>query len=267
MNDELKTKEYLKKLGHIRLADSSRVRIREELLVHARFHNAPVVATPKSVPSSFLNFLMRPASAVFVMMLFVGTTAFYLNEDKATELAMVDDTNKATEGTATDTNRVNTPPTSSAPEGDTKAPTVATNAPTNNQSEGVVTMNTRAKSAPVPESASDDMASDEMFMTTELSTETWSIAEHQADIEKRIEGLRALIKKYDTEIKADTKTEFSTKLNTADTLKNESKGKEEADARANLDKASVLIGEVESALSLLGEVVVEDGYITDVKLK
>ncbi len=266
MNDELQTKEYLKKLEHLRLADSSRVRMREELLAHARFHSVPEAA-PQAVPSPFYSFFMRPVSVAFVMVLLVGTTAFYLNKDTTTELAQIDDAEPATENADTETNQTNTTPPAAGEGTNVETPTLATNEPAMDTStDGIVAMNTRAKSAPAPEATSADMASDEMFMTTELSAGTWSIAEHVADVTKRIDGLRAIVKKYDAEIAAETKTEFTTKLDTADKLTIDTEGKTELDARANLDKASVLIGEVESALSLLGEVVVEDGYIVDIKL-
>lgn len=259
MTDELQTKEYLKKLEYLKLADSSRLRMREDLLAHARFHAVSESPTPKAVPSPFFNFFMRPASVAFAMVLLVGTTAFYLNKDKTTELAVVDDTNQAIENSRTTTEDFGTAPADSKEGSETQVPTLATNTPVpDSQTDSFVAMNSRAKSAPSPE-----VALDEMFMTSELSAGTWSIADHQADVSKRIDGLRDLIKKYDTEIEADTKTEFTTKLDTADKLKTKS----EPDARDNLDKASVLIGEVESALSLLGEVVVEDGFIVDVKLK
>jgi hypothetical protein len=263
MTEELQTKEYLKKLEHIKLADSSRLRMREDLLAHARFHAVKEVTTPKAVPSLFFNFFMRPASLAFAMVLLVGTTAFYLNKDKTTELAVVDDTNQAIENSRTTTEDFSTAPADSKEGSETQVPTLATNTPVpDSQTDSFAAMNSRAKSAPSPESASE-----EMFMTSDLSAGTWSIASHQADVSKRIDGLRDLINKYDTEIEADSKTEFTTKLDTADKLKEESEGKVEPDARANLDKASVLIGEVESSLSLLGEVVVEDGFIVDVKLK
>jgi hypothetical protein len=268
MNDELKTKEYLKEIESLTLADSSRVRMREDLLAHVRFHAVSEVTAPKSVPSPFLSFFMRPAPVAFVMVLLVGTTAFYLNKEKTAELALVDDTSQPAKDSSTSVDQTDVAPAGVEEQGEILVPTLATNQPTpDTQPDSIVAMNTRAKSAPTPEAASTDMASDEMFMTSELSAGTWSIADQQADIEKRLDGLRALIKKYDVEIEADLKIEFTTKLDTAATLKSESEGKSELDARANLDKASVLIGEVESTLSLLGEVVVEDGYIVDVKLR
>lgn len=267
MNNELETKEYLKRFEQVKLSDSSRLRMREELLAHARFHAAPEGLTPKSVPSPFFNFFMRPASVAFAMVLLVGTTAFYFNKDNVVELAVVDESRQPTESTEVSNSPKDTE-LENFEESKINTPTPKTSEPTKlSQSDtDVIALNTRAKSAGTPEADSAAMASDEMFMTSELSAGTWSIAEHTADVTKRIEGLRAIIKKYDSKFEAANKTEFTTKLNTADTLKISAEGKSEQDARTNLDKASVLIGEIESALSLQGEVIVEDGYIVDIKL-
>jgi hypothetical protein len=244
--------------------------MREDLLAHVRFHAVPDTVLPKVASSPFLTFFMRPAPVALAMVLLVGTTAFYVHKEKTTELTMVDDASESFQDSKTSAEHSNVTPVDEMEGSETQTlnPGIATNAPVpDTETDGLMAMNTRAKSALVPESTSVDMASDEMFMASELSAGTWSIANHQTDIEKRLNGLRALIKKYDTEIEAKTKTEFTTKLETAESLKTEAEGKVELDARANLDKASVLIGEVESALSLLGEVMVEDGYIVDVKFE
>jgi hypothetical protein len=268
MNDELKTKEYLKKLEQLKLSDSSRLRMREELLAHARFHATPDTSSPKAVLSPFLSFLMRPASAALAMVLLVGTTAFYLNKDTSSELAIVDSTGQSNE---VDTKTSAEDISSSFGEGtaENKPSVVADNPTPSSQSQSdTIAMGARSlKTAPAEETNAEDTASDEMFMTTELSAGTWSITDHLVDVAKRIEGLRSLVKKYDSKLETNTKTEFDTKLTTAEKLKVEAEGKTETDARTNLDKASTLIGEVESTLSTLGEVVVEDGYIVDVKFK
>lgn len=262
MNNELETKEYLKKLEHLKLADSSRVRMREDLLAHARFHTVSNSPVQKAVQSPFLSFFMRPAPVALVMVLLVGTTAFLLDNTKPTEVAIVDETTGPVADTGTEQS---SDTVTSQQEGvETKSPAIATNTPVPEEvaTDDVVAMNMRAKSA--PEAVSADEAVVDMMMTTELSAGTWSIEDHGADVTKRIDGLRAIIKKYDSKIADDAKTEFKTKLDTAESLRTESEGKEEAGARANLDSASVLIGEVEAMLSTIGEVEVKDGYIVDI---
>ena len=113
-----------------------------------------------------------------------------------------------------------------------------------------------------PESATADTASDEM--STMLSQGTWSIEDHTTDIKLRETSLSALIKKYDTKLEAEVKTEFKTKLNQAIGLVAEAEGKSETDARADLDKASILVGEVEATLSTLGQVEIVNGIIVGI---
>ncbi len=267
MNDESQIKEYLKKLEHLRLADSSRVRMREDLLAHARFHTVKKEKTTKTIPSPFFNFFMHGAPVALGMVLLVGTTAFYLHKDTASELAVVDSVTEGTKNTDVALEEEHPATADAGEKEETNIPTTGLYAPSNDVLvDDVVAMNTRAKSAPAPEADTAEVASDEMFMTTELSAGTWSIAEHQADVTKRIDGLRTIIKKYDDELALETKTEFTAKLDAAGKLKIDAEGKAELDARTSLDKASVLVGEVEASLSLLGEVIVEDGYIMDIKL-
>lgn len=262
MTDELQTKEYLKKLEHLKLADSSRLRMREDLLAHARFHAVSESPTPKAVPSPFFNFFMRPASVAFAMVLLVGTTTFYLNKDKTTELAVVDDTNQPTEKGSTTTEDSDTAPADSKKGSETQVPTLATNTPVpDSQTDSSVAMNSRAKSAPSPEAASSDMASDEAVMTTMLSQDEINIEDYRTDIVLREKTYRALITKHEKEIGGDNTTELINRLNTIATILKDAERKEDTEARVLLDKAMTYVGEVESTLSLLGTVTVEEGVI------
>ncbi len=262
MTEELQTKEYLKKLEHLKLADSSRLRMREDLLAHARFHAVKEVTTPKVVPNLFFNFFMRPASLAFAMVLLVGTTAFYLNKDKTTELAVVDDTNQAIENSRTTTEDFGTAPADSKEGSENQVPTIATNTPVpDSQTDSFVAMNSRAKSAPSTEFASSDMASDEAIMTTMLSQGEINIEDYRTDIVLREKTYRALITKHEKEIGGDNTTELINRLNTTATLLKDAEGKEDTEARVLLDKAMTYVGEVESTLSLLGTVTVEEGVI------
>jgi predicted RNA-binding Zn ribbon-like protein len=101
-------------------------------------------------------------------------------------------------------------------------------------------------------------------MSTLLSQGNWSAADHSADIALRETTYRALIKKYDAEIETDAKNEFITKLDQAAALSAKIEGTPEEYARASLDKASVLIGEVEAELSMLGQVEIRDRVIVDI---
>jgi cytoskeletal protein RodZ len=264
MNDELITKEYMKKIEHIKLADSSRLRMREELLSHARFHTTPPVV-PKPVLSPFTRFFIQPAPIALVMVFVVGTAAFLLEQYKGAELIAVNETVAPVSETSVQSDQsVTESPISPIVTTDQTEPSPRTsidNPPSPVVADESTPPNPLATSRTKMAQESADSTDTAMAM---LSEGTWSIEDQTKDVTKRIDTLRALIKKYDTDIAVETKTEFKTKLDTAENLHVEATGKTEVDARANLDKASVLIGEVESSLSLLGEVVVEDGVITDI---
>ncbi len=80
----------------------------------------------------------------------------------------------------------------------------------------------------------------------------------------RVNTYRSLMENYGSSLEAEVKAELTAKLDTAALLVVEAGGKAEADARASLDKAAVLLGEVEATLSTLGQVEVENGIITDI---
>ncbi|HEY0964421.1 MAG TPA: DUF5667 domain-containing protein [Candidatus Paceibacterota bacterium] len=99
---------------------------------------------------------------------------------------------------------------------------------------------------------------------TTLSTGTIGIDSYLSDMKVRVNTYRTLMEKYATSLEAEVKAELTAKLDTAALLVVEASGKAEADARTSLDKAAVLLGEVEATLSTLGQVEVENGVITDI---
>ncbi len=282
MNDELKTKEYFKSMEHIKLSDSSRERIKTDLLAHARFHAVTEVTTnAKPTQSPFLSWLRKPAPAFLVVMLLVGTTTSLLAKDAAPGeflYALKTGVNENFRGVfALGTrNEVDAPSETTAeqvaqaPEqqADETAPAETKTTLTKNDSprsdtprDTTLAINARAK-VPLEESVAD-VASD---LTTMLSQGTWSIADHTADLKLREKTLRDLVKKHDAELDTKVKTNFKAKLDSAHVLTVDAEGKSEVDARATLDKATVLIGEIEAELSTLGEVKVENGVIVDIDL-
>lgn len=99
-----------------------------------------------------------------------------------------------------------------------------------------------------------------------LSTGTYAISAYLKDVKLRISTLRIVIEKYRAELKASVYTELSAKLDAAELLVAEASTETEAEARATLDEAAALTGEVESKLSTLGQVQVDvsTGVITDI---
>lgn len=261
MNDELKTKEYFKSMEHIKLSVSSRERIKGDLLQYARFHGAtedgPTVA---AVRSPFMQWLFSPVPAALALVLIVGTTSVLLKNTTPDNQLAINDTQVGDSAINSPANKTGSPAetTISAPQ---KTPAQNTKPQPSTATGDTPASSARTKVA--PESADADMVSDSI-MSTMLSQGTWSIEEHIADITLRETTYRALIKKYDTELKDDAKNEFTTKLDQAAALTEKTEGTSEGDARSSLDKASVLIGEVEATLSTLGQVEVKDGIIVDI---
>lgn len=261
MNDELKTKEYFKSMEHIKLSDSSRERIKGDLLQYARFHGATEGGVSSSAKRSpFMPWLFSPVPAALALVLIVGTTSVLLKNTTPDNQLAINDTqvSDSTIGAPKDEAGSPTETTISAPQ---KTPAQNTNPQPSTLTGDTPASSARAKV--VPESADADMASDSI-MSTMLSQGTWSIEDQTADITLRETTYRALIKKYDTELEDDAKNEFNTKLDQAAALTEKTEGTSEIDARASLDKASVLIGEIEATLSTLGQVEIKDGIIVDI---
>jgi len=261
MNDELKTKEYFKSMEQIKLSDSSRDRIKGELLTYARFHPATEGgAKAVSQRSPFLQWLFSPVPAALALVLIVGTTSVLLNNSTTDNQLAINDTQVSDSTIGAPDNETDPPPetTISAPQ---KTPAQNTKPQPSTVTGDTPASSARAKVA--PENADADMVSDSI-MSTMLSQGTWSIEDHIADITLRETTYRALIKKYDVELEDDTKNEFTTKLDQAAALTAKTEGTSEIDARASLEKASVLIGEIEATLSTLGLVEIKDGIIIDI---
>ncbi len=259
MNDELKTKEYFKSMEQIKLSDSSSERIKGDLLEYARFHAVAKESADGPIRSPFFMFPFKSVGAAFALVLIVGATSFLLDQtapagqlsmNDTNEPASVDDVEKSEVSATEDTPTPVTPTILAQNTGPQSNPEAADNS----------LPNAYAKVA--PESATADPASDEMSIM--LSQGTWSIEDHATDIKLRETSLSALIKKYDTKLEAEVKTEFKAKLNQAIGLVFEAEGKSETDARTDLDKASVLIGEVEATLSTFGQVEIVNGIIVDI---
>ncbi len=260
MNDELKIKEYLKQIARIKLADSSRERIKGDLLEYARFHAVAKESASGPIRSPFFMFPFKSVGAAFALVLIVGATSFLLDQTApAGQLSMndnneqpsVDDVEKSKVSTTEDTPAPVTPTILAQNTGPQSNPEAADNS----------VPSSYAKVA--PESATADPASDEM--STMLSQGEMNIDDYRADIVLREKTYRTLITKYEKEIDADTSAELITKLNTTATLLKDAEGKEDTEARPLLDKAMTYLGEIESTLSLLGTVTVEEGVIVDVE--
>lgn len=99
---------------------------------------------------------------------------------------------------------------------------------------------------------------------TTLSAGTIGLASYFDDMKLRVNNYRSLMEQYQVNLSEEVNVELTEKLNSAALLVIEASGKSETDARASLDKAAVLIGEVEAKLSTLGPAQVENGMITSI---
>lgn len=205
--------------------------------------------------------VMKPVQAAFAFVLVLGAgTAMYLggNGEYSAPLATTETP------TTSEAVTVPTPESEKAEEasGDKLAiaPQNTTN-PSVNDNDAAFS-NDNARSMVMKESA--DMASDESMMTTMLSQGEMDINDYRSYIVLRQKTYRALITKYEKEIGKDATTELTAKLDTVATLLKDAESKEDLEARPLLDKAMTTIGEVESNLSLLGTVTIEEGVIVDI---
>lgn len=257
MNDELKTKEYLKTLEQITLADSTRVRMREELLSHARFHIVP--PTDISIKSPFNWLLLRTSqmAAVFLLVCGVGAAVYFGGGNENSSSIAIDE--NGNESDATETLATTTD--------ESENPTFLVIAPQTSDTSPVPITEESADSpmsrqAMMKESA--DTAQDEAVMVTMLSQGEMNIEEYRADILLREQTYRSLVTKYKNEVGTKFFNEVLGKLDAVASVLDSAKQKEDTDARGQLDAAMTTIGEIESSLSLLGIVTVENGVIVDV---
>lgn len=90
MNKEIDTKEYIQKLGHLKLSDSSRVRIKNNLLEYAQFHSVRVGDDSRSIEhvprrTSFITNIFNlnkksMMAAIITFMLIAGGGTSYAAE-------------------------------------------------------------------------------------------------------------------------------------------------------------------------------------------
>ena len=283
MNNELETKEYLKTLELIKLSDSSRERIKGGLVSYARFHAATEVEVSTTARRGpFMKFAFSPVPAAFALVLLVGTTSLLakeaapgdflyavktgVSENFRGAFALVTkDTKNPDEASQVQLANETTVDNEVSTSSDTLAKNDKANKKENNK--GTLALNTRTTAMLESGNAQEDniLASDaSLDLSTMLSKGTISIEDYTSDVKLRDKTLRELIKKYDIEIQSNIKIDFKNKLDTVGILLVETEVATEAEARAHLDKAAGLIGEVEAKLSTLGEVTVKDGLIIDI---
>lgn len=104
------------------------------------------------------------------------------------------------------------------------------------------------------------------MMASDLATGLYDINAYRADMTARTKALAKVIVENQTEIEAKVQADLKVKVETATKLTADAYTQAETEARATLDKASELVGEVESKLSTLGQVEIDSntGMIIDI---
>lgn len=277
MNDELNTKEYLKSMEQIKLSDSSRERVKNDLLAHVRFH-AVIEETGSVTPqrSPFMRWLSSPVPAAFALVFLVGTTSLLAKEAApgdflyAVRTGVNENVRAVFARVTSDTKQPDVPSkvelaNATTPENETVDSSSDKDRKNQKDTKPDKTLAITARTNTLPENGDAALAAEvSSDLSTTLSKGAISVEAYTSDVKLRDKTLRDLIKKYDPKLEVDVKNEFKTKLDQAAALTAKTEGTSEEDARANLDKASVLIGEVEATLSTFGQVEIKNGVIVDI---
>lgn len=103
-------------------------------------------------------------------------------------------------------------------------------------------------------------------MASTVATGLYDIGAYKADMKARVKSLTSVMEKNQAKIAAGVYVNLNLKLQSAAKLSAAADAQVETEARATLDEASTLVGEVEAKLSTLGQVEIDPntGIITDI---
>ncbi len=104
------------------------------------------------------------------------------------------------------------------------------------------------------------------IVASDLATGLYDITAYKADMKARVKSLTNVMEKNQTKLAAGVYMNLNLKLQSATKLSAVADAQVETEARATLDEASALAGEVEAKLSTLGQVEIDPdtGIITDI---
>lgn len=303
MNEDLKTKEYMDKLGQIKLSVSSRTKMESELMDYAKFHSVRVgeVSRSSTVPSSTTlfryKFTTMPIAILIAIFISAGTSfaaqgstpgdMLYpiktnINENIASSLVIGADAQarfeaKVLEERLEEAEELNAEGRLTGDLAVSVSERIATQAATtlaaaaksdaNVKNETTVrTQLALQKFITLVGTNSSLAAKAKVQLTaTALATGEISVESLKSDISTRLNTLRSVVTNAKANLETNVEARFNAKLDSALNLTTNVANKTEAEVRASLNDAATLIGEVEAELSTLGQVEINDnGMITDV---
>ena len=305
MNKDKQTIEYVSQLQNLKLSASARTRMEDSLLEYARFHPVRVELDSRSIEqvpqSTYLqrfNLTTMPIAIFLILFISVGTsfaaqgalpgdflypiktevnenvrTAFAFGADAEANLQADLLEERLEEAQTLHTEGKLTANTAVMVSNNIQAQAkVASVAAAKSESSVAMSANTRIQMALenfLAIGGLDATLASEVGTTlnaSSLATGTYPISSYQSDQRLRASSLQVVLVRYQTELGASVYAELTVKVEAATVLVAESEAMAEAEARTTLDEAAMLLGEVESKLSTLGQAEVDGntGIITDI---
>ncbi len=296
MNPELKTTEYIATLKSIKLSDSARTRIADNLQAYATFHtvrvgeeNRLIKQGPVTTSTSLLSLRFTFMPLLIILAVIIGGSTTFAAQNALpgdflypVKIEFNENIRTAFAFSADSVARVHTDLLEERIEEaqilytkgrltDKTATEIlitidnqlalSTKASAKSSASVAAENNTRVKKAMSTFLAfkgnDTTVTASNTLQASDLATELYAITAYQKDMKLRTMALKNLLKKYQAKLDTSTYAELNTKISSATTFTIETDTQTEAEARTTLDKAATLAGEVESKLSTLGQVVID----------
>jgi len=303
MNQDPNTTEYLKSLKGLKLSETSRAKMERELLEYAKFHpvRVPVVSRSNKVPFGTVlfgnKFTTMPIAILIAIFVSAGTSfaasgsmpgdLLYgvktnINENVASALAVGADAQARFEAKVLEKRLAEAEALKAEGKltgelavlvADRLAKQAATAQEASSNSEAEVKTETTLRTQLALQKFIELVGADSTLaakVNVQLNASTLSSGDMdlgmlKSDIRTRLNVLQRVVADSEAEFSADVKARFNAKLDSALDLTVNVANKNEAEVRASVNEAAILIGEVEAELSTLGQVEVnENGMIVDI---
>ncbi|MDA8596860.1 hypothetical protein N9L26_00815 [Candidatus Pacebacteria bacterium] len=266
------TTEYLEQLKEIQLSDTVRARIAQELSAYADFHTRVTETKTEgegqkltSGVQLFSHWISQhvTATVAVVVLIFVGGGVGWMSQFNQPSELIQSDTEVASESS-----RDVSPVSAVASFDDDRGVSAPESSAIANQTETVAIDEGENRGA-LGFDAAEDLAVDESSVSTSMLAEPIETSTIYTDTQARLDALTTLLERYETSLPDEVMAELSGELNEVGELQIQVLMQSNLDlAREAALEASDGVGQVEAALSLLGEVVIDPdtGAIVDIDL-